>query len=58
VVAGKGVLVGVETLSVRDIYTGRELWIREFPGIGHPFTNLELEERYRAGRSVYMTNIQ
>ena len=54
---GRVVLPGVETLSARDVYTGRSLWVREFPGIGHPFTNLQLEERYWDGHPVYMTNL-
>jgi outer membrane protein assembly factor BamB len=56
-VAG-GVLatLGVETISARCVYTGRELWIKEFPGIGHAFTSLELEEKWRAGQDVYMVN--
>lgn len=57
VVEGRIILPGVDTVSARDVYTGRELWVREMPGIGHPFTNLELEERYWRGQSVYMTNL-
>ncbi len=57
VVEGKVILPGVGTMSARDVYTGRELWVRELPGIGHPFTNLELEARYQAGEAVYMTNL-
>ncbi len=57
VVAGRQVYLGVETIGARCVYTGRQLWGHEFPGIGHPFTNLELEERWRRGDEVYMTNI-
>ncbi len=57
VAGGRVVLLGVETLSARCVFTGRELWRREFPGIGHPFTNRELEERWRRGEEVYMTNM-
>ncbi len=57
VVEGRTILPGVDTMSARDVYTGRDLWVRDFPGIGHPFTNLELEARYEAGESVYMTNL-
>ena len=56
VAAGRLVILGVETISARCVYTGRELWVRDFPGIGHPFTNLELEERWAQGEAVYMTN--
>ncbi len=57
VAAGRVVYLGVETVGARCVYTGRQLWVREFPGIGHPFTNLELEEKWQKGESVYMTNI-
>ncbi len=57
IAGGRQVFLGVETISARCVYTGRELWVREFPGIGHPFTNLELEERWASGRGVYMDNI-
>ncbi len=54
VAAGRVILPGVETLSARCVYTGRQLWERRFPGIGHPFTVLSLEERYRRGESVFL----
>lgn len=57
VAGGRLAILGVETIGVRDVYTGREIWVREFPGIGHPFTNLELEEQWTEGVSVYMSNI-
>lgn len=57
VIDGRQVYLGVETIGARCVYTGRQLWVKEFPGIGHPFTNLDLEERWREGREVYMTNI-
>ncbi len=44
-------------MTGRCAFTGRTLWERELPGIGHFFTNLELEERWRRGDSVYMTNM-
>lgn len=56
VAGGRVVVLGVETVSARDAYTGRELWVREFPGIGHAFTVMELEERWQRGDRVYMTN--
>ncbi len=56
VAAGRLTILGVESLNARDVYTGRELWHREFPGIGHPFTALELEEKWEAGEAVYMLN--
>ncbi len=57
VVAGRLYILGVETISARCVYTGRELWVKELPGIGHPFTDLEDEERFFAGNEVYMTNM-
>ena len=56
VAGGRLTILGVETLSGRCVYTGRELWVREFPGIGHAFTSLELEAKWAAGESVYMIN--
>jgi len=57
VIAGRQVFLGVETVGARCVYTGRQLWERDFPGIGHPFTNLDLERRWARGREVYMSNI-
>ncbi len=57
VIGGRQVFLGVETIAARCVYTGRELWEREFPGIGHHATNLDLEERWERGHGVYMTNI-
>ena len=57
VAGGRLVILGVESISARDVYTGRELWTRPFPGVGHPFTDLELEGKWSEGTSVYMTNI-
>lgn len=57
VAGGREVFLGVETIGARCVYTGRQLWEQEFPGIGHPFTNLDLEERWRGGHQVYMSNI-
>ncbi len=57
VVAGRQVYLGVETIGARCVYTGRQLWSHEFPGIGHSFTDMKLEESWRDGEQVYMTNI-
>ncbi len=54
VVAGRVILPGVDTITARDVYTGRQLWQATFPGLGHPFTDLEFEDQYRQGRSVFM----
>ena len=57
VTGGRQVYLGVENIAARCVYTGRQLWDVEYPGIGHPFTNLELEERWANGDGVYMSNI-
>jgi outer membrane protein assembly factor BamB len=56
VAGGRLILLGVETISARCVYTGRELWVKELPGIGHLFTDMELEARFLAGNEVYMSN--
>ncbi len=38
VAGGRVVLLGPETVSARCVFTGRELWVRVLPGIGHSFT--------------------
>jgi hypothetical protein len=52
VAGGRLFLLGVETLSARCVYTGRKIWIKEIPGIGHPFTYLDDEERFQAGNAI------
>lgn len=56
VAGGVLAILGVETLSARCVYTGRNYWVKEFPGIGHAFTSLELEAKWQAGEHVYMIN--
>ena len=56
VVGGRLFLVGVDTVSARDVYTGRELWVRELPGAGHAYTCLSHEARWQTGAAVYMPN--
>jgi len=56
VAGGRLFILGMETISARCVYTGRELWVHEIPGIGHPFTDLELEEKFWSGQEVYMSN--
>ena len=57
IAGGRQVYLGVENIAARCVYTGRQLWDMPYPGIGHPFTNMELEERWAEGSHVYMTNI-
>ena len=57
VAGGRQVFLGVETIAARCVYTGRQLWEKEFPGIGHPFTNMKLERKWLNGKQVYMNNI-
>ncbi len=54
IAGGNIVLLGAESLSARCVFTGRELWVREFPGVGHPFTVPEQEEIWGAGNYVGM----
>ncbi len=56
VVGGRLIILGLESISARCVYTGRELWTRQIPGIGHPFTDMELEEQFWSGKEVYMSN--
>jgi outer membrane protein assembly factor BamB len=53
---GRLLILGKETISARCVYTGRELWVREIPGIGHYFTDLDFEEQFWSGNEVYMPN--
>ncbi len=55
VAGGRQVFLGVETISARCVYTGRQLWEQEFSGIGHPFTNIEEEKRWAQGHYVPMS---
>ncbi len=45
IVRGRLVLLGLDHISARCVYTGRELWATELPLIGAPFTSLEHEFR-------------
>jgi outer membrane protein assembly factor BamB len=54
IAGGRLVLLGVETISARCVYTGRELWVREMPGIGQYFTSPELEQKFSEGIEVFM----
>lgn len=56
VVDGRLFVMGVDTISARDVYTGRELWVRDLPGVGHAYTSLDFEERFNAGEAIYMPN--
>lgn len=52
VAGGRLIILGVETISARCVYTGRELWVREIPGIGHPYTSLEHEKIFMDKKPV------
>jgi outer membrane protein assembly factor BamB len=56
VVGGRLVILGVDTISARDVYTGRKLWVTDLPGVGHAFTSLEHEEQLAAGGHPYFPN--
>ncbi|MCK9266606.1 PQQ-binding-like beta-propeller repeat protein [bacterium] len=56
VVGGRLFILGIDILCARCVYTGRQLWVKEIPGVGHPFTTLELEKRFNRGMQVNMTD--
>jgi len=56
VAGGRLVILGVEGITCRCVFTGQDLWQRDFPGIGHAFTDMSLEQRWQEGAYVYMTN--
>ena len=43
IVEGKQIILGVDHISARCVYTGRELWVKELPLVGENFTSLEHE---------------
>ena len=45
VVAGRVIMLGVDHISARCVYTGRQLWATELPLVGENFTCLEHEAR-------------
>ncbi|MFP3905260.1 MAG: PQQ-binding-like beta-propeller repeat protein, partial [Armatimonadota bacterium] len=56
VAGGRLFILGPDTISGRDVYTGRELWVRDLPGVGHAFTSLEHEKQLAAGDHPYFPN--
>ncbi len=54
IAGGRQVFLGVETIAARCVFTGRQLWEREFPGIGHPFTKIDREEKWSQGQRVML----
>jgi outer membrane protein assembly factor BamB len=53
VIGGRLFILGKDTLSARDVYTGRKLWVKDLPTIGYPFTSLQHEEEIEAGGHPY-----
>ncbi len=53
VVEGRLIILGVNHLSARCVYTGREMWSAELPLAGEFFTSLAHEEDFRPGARVY-----
>ncbi len=53
VVEGRLIILGVNHLSARCAYTGREMWSAELPLAGEFFTSLAHEESFRPGARVY-----
>lgn len=56
VVGGQMFLLGRNTISSRDVYTGRQVWIVDLPGVGEPFTTAADEEKWKTGEMVYFSN--
>ncbi len=53
VVEGRLIILGVNHISARCVYTGREIWSTELPLAGEFFTSLAHEERFQPGARVY-----
>ncbi len=57
VVEGKLVILGVNHISARCVYTGREIWAVKLPLVGKNFTSLEHEVEQQARQApVYFPN--
>lgn len=53
VVAGHLIMLGVDHISARCVYTGREVWSVPLPSVGEFFTSPAHEQRYQPGERVY-----
>lgn len=53
VISGKLIIMGVDHLTARCVYTGRTVWARELPGVGAALTSPAHEERFDRGEMVY-----
>ena len=53
VVAGHLILLGVDHISARCVYTGRQVWSVELPSVGEFFTSPAHEQQYQPGQRVY-----
>lgn len=53
VVEGHLLIMGVDHLTARCVYTGRRVWYRELPGVGKDLTSPAHEERFEQGERVY-----
>lgn len=53
---GRIVLLGRNTISARDSYTGRQMWIVDLPGVGEPFTSADHEDDWLTGAMIYFPN--
>ncbi len=53
VVEGRLIILGVDHLTARCVYTGRRIWSVQLTGVGRAFTSMAHEEQFRRGRSVY-----
>ena len=50
---GKLLILGVDHLTARCVYTGRAIWAKELPEVGIFFTSPAHEERFEQGEMVY-----
>ncbi len=53
VIEGRLVVLGLNHISARCVYTGREMWSTELPMAGEFYTSLAHEEQFQPGRRVY-----
>ena len=53
VTEGRLLILGVDHLTARCVYTGRRIWARELPGVGEAFTSMAHEERFNQGDRMY-----
>ncbi len=53
VIEGRLFIMGPNTITARDVYTGRQIWQHRWDGVGHIFTCLDHEEEWQTGAMVF-----